>query len=186
MHHSSINLQDPFCQLIPLRPLWTSPQWYPHLSSSPHSWWCPLELHPNPPKNMTIQMPHAFGTKIWYSLQKKRWSGIPCLFLRFVLMYGNSVTLTSPAGNLCPYIFSPSVLDVLFGQLDLAPRIFCLSDGHLHHDFLERSRDERINWVEGVPTLFVEAASCGFMEKQVPFTQSPRYWFATNMYVLAQ
>ena len=56
-------------------------------------------------EDLTIQMPHAFGTKIWYSLQKKRcWSGIP--FFCDLSSCMGSDTLTSPAGNLCAYIFS--------------------------------------------------------------------------------
>ena len=74
MHHSSINLQDPFCQLIPLRPLWTSPQWYPHLSSSPHSWWCPLELHPE--SKSTQKSDNSNATCVWHkkngTLSKKK------------------------------------------------------------------------------------------------------------------
>ena len=153
MYHSSINLQDPFCQLIPLRPLWTSPQWYPHLSSSPHSWCCPVGVASiSPPRiwqfKCHMRLAQKFGT-----LSKKKDVGQESLFFAicphvWVLTHSHHRLET-----FARTFFPPSVLDVLFGQLDLAPRIFCLSDGHLHHDFLERSRDERINGVEGVPTL---------------------------------
>lgn len=106
MYHSSINLQDPFCQLIPLRPLWTSPQWYPHLSSSPHSWCCPVGVASiSPPRiwqfKCHMRLAQKFGT-----LSKKKDVGQESLFFCDLSSCMGSDTLTSPAGNLCAYIFS--------------------------------------------------------------------------------
>ena len=111
--------------------------------------WSCIQIHP---KIWQFKCHMRLAQKKWYSLNKKD-VGQESLFFAicphvWVLTHSHHRLET-----FARTFFPPSVLDVLFGQLDLAPRIFCLSDGHLHHDFLERSRDERINGVEGVPTL---------------------------------